>query len=160
MLPTTLALSILSQTSDTVSSLETWRPLIEMGLTLVGGLLLWLLRTYGKALSQWVAQKTHSEFLGEVVHRAELIVYHFYQTRVKKIKGTEYWTEALQKEILQDAVSALKIGLDTKKLNALAGELGVEVFLEGVVEANVLAAKTKGRAAANLKPESADPTKG
>jgi hypothetical protein len=148
-----LALWILSQTSEAADPENFWVTLLQALLAAIGGGLVLLVQRYGSHLVAWLVQRTGSAFLGEVAQRAMVVATSFYQSEVRELKKTGKWDAAAKKEVFERAKEHLAMMLDEKKLVRVAGELGVDKFLEHNMEAAVHAAKTAGKIG-----ESADPT--
>lgn len=165
MLHNLLALMYLTQTpaievavgSDTQNW---WVPVLQAFLTMLGGALVWLLKSYGAKLISYIEEKTHSRFLGELAQRALVVALSLYQSEVKNLQRTSKWDYAAKAAMKKRGVNALKAMVCPDKLEKVAGRMGVESFLGHQVDAAVATAKQLGAPIKKVKSESPpDPTK-
>jgi hypothetical protein len=132
-----------------------WLHALQAVATLLGGLFVWLLKSYGGKLVALIIEKSGNPFLGEITQRALIVALSFYQTEVRNMKKTAQWNDIAKEKLRQRAITHLKMLLDEEKLIAAAGGMGLHEFLGHHVEAAVATAKQLG--AAKKKPEESQP---
>jgi hypothetical protein len=153
-----LSLLVLAQTAGQAQE-SIWPTIIQGALTLLGFIFAWLLRTYGKKLTDMIAEKTGSPLVAEIASRAFTTVLSLYQTEVRHLKGTLEWTPEAQARLKQSVIDHIKASMDPTKLSNLAGAVGVDEAISHHVEAAVMQAKQIGKAAKAAGAPVADPTR-